>query len=872
MKTRISALVITLLIAISAFSQTPQAFKYQTVVRDVAGDLIQDQNVSFRMSVWDMDEFGVANLEYQETHSATTNQLGLVNFNIGGGNVVSGAFTGIEWGINSKVLEVELDPSGGSSYTTMGYTQLLSVPYSLYAESTGDIDEIVNFAGDTKINMPFNDKSIRFISQDIEFMRMTSAGYLGIGTTTPNEELEIHGSIRMQDGSQGPGKIMVSDGMGTASWTDPSILGDSGWTVSGNSMYSSVSGNVGIGTSYPGAKLAVAGHIWQTGLGNSVFIGQYAGENDDLSDNRNVFIGHGAGKDNTTGNNNVAIGFGSLEENTEGVYNIAIGSGPLYNNTSGFGNIALGFDALSANTSGDYNYAVGEYALQNNTSGEFNIATGTWALVQNTVGDNNIGMGNHSLTENITGNNNIAVGKYTLSNNTTGYSNVAIGARALNNNTTKSNLVAIGDSALYHNGEGATWEYEGERNTAIGSKALYSNTTGNGNTANGYQALYNNIDGQNNTAIGSRSLYSNTTGYYNTSLGSDALNSNTTGGSSTAIGKNALKYSTTGSNNAAIGMNAMVYNSTGSSNVGIGTGALYRNQGGDDNIAIGGGSLFNNEGDQNSAFGREAGYSNTNGNNNVFLGYHAGYNETGSNKLYIENSDANSNDALIYGEFDNDILKFHADVQLTKSTGDEMIIKNDNQWEHYNGVHDFGDGGDYFIMASKEGSAESAGIFGDGNHTTIWSPGDAAPGQNAAYLYMLDEDGFTDADGNPYNNGALKAYLNTSGNWISVSDKNKKENIKPLSSSLDKLMNINGYSYSLKQSNEEKSKGIKQETTYGVLAQEVETVLPEIIEKNDDGEYFVSYTEFIPVLIEAIKEQQQTIEKLQEEVNQLKKK
>ncbi|HNS47172.1 MAG TPA: fibrobacter succinogenes major paralogous domain-containing protein [Bacteroidales bacterium] len=103
--------------------------------------------------------------------------------------------------------------------------------------------------------------------------------------------------------------------------------------------------------------------------------------------------------------------------------------------------------------------------------------------------------------------------------NTTGYSNVATGVRALYHNTSRSNLVAIGDSALYNNGLGATDPWQASRNTAIGSKAMYNNTTGHRNTASGWQALYSSTTGYGNTAMGFQALYSSTTGSQNVAIG-----------------------------------------------------------------------------------------------------------------------------------------------------------------------------------------------------------------------------------------------------------------------------------------------------------------------------------------------------------------
>ena len=123
--------------------------------------------------------------------------------------------------------------------------------------------------------------------------------------------------------------------------------------------------------------------------------------------------------------------------------------------------------------------------------------------------------------------------------------------------------------------------------TAIGTGALFSNTTGSSNTASGFQALYSNTTGGNNTASGGYALFSNTTGSSNTGSGDGALYFNTTGGSNTASGGNALSSNTTGSFNTASGHRALFSNTTGLRNVAVGDGALKRNTTGSDNIALG---------------------------------------------------------------------------------------------------------------------------------------------------------------------------------------------------------------------------------------------------------------------------------------------
>ena len=118
-----------------AKAQAPQMMNYQAVVRDVSGNIQPNQTVSFRLGILQGSTSGIN--VFSETHSASTNAFGLVNLPIGGGTLVSGNFSGINWTTGPYFVQIELDDTGGSSYSLMGTSQLLSVPYALYAENSG---------------------------------------------------------------------------------------------------------------------------------------------------------------------------------------------------------------------------------------------------------------------------------------------------------------------------------------------------------------------------------------------------------------------------------------------------------------------------------------------------------------------------------------------------------------------------------------------------------------------------------------------------------------------------------------------------------------------------------------------------------------
>ena len=128
----------------AASAQSPQGIPYQAIARNASGVTISNTAVKVRFSI--RDSIATGAIKYQETHSATTSALGLFSVNVGMGTVVSGTFSGINWGKNAKFLQVELNTTGGTTYTDLGTTQMMSVPYALQAVS---IKMKTSIAGDT---------------------------------------------------------------------------------------------------------------------------------------------------------------------------------------------------------------------------------------------------------------------------------------------------------------------------------------------------------------------------------------------------------------------------------------------------------------------------------------------------------------------------------------------------------------------------------------------------------------------------------------------------------------------------------------------------------------------------------------------------
>jgi hypothetical protein len=192
--------------------------------------------------------------------------------------------------------------------------------------------------------------------------------------------------------------------------------------------------------------------------------------------------------------------------------------------------------------------------------------------------------------------------------------NTAEGTDALFSLTTGTDNTAIGFDALFSNTTGS-------ENTATGSDSLLLNTTGIRNMANGFAALEANTTGVRNTASGRAALARNTTGSDNTGDGHDALFSNTTGIHNTATGSFALLFSTTADDNTADGYAAMLFNTIGNRNAAVGYWALYNNTTGNNNTANGYSALVNNTtGNDNIALGNFAASNLTTGDNNIDIG------------------------------------------------------------------------------------------------------------------------------------------------------------------------------------------------------------------------------------------------------------
>jgi len=144
-----------LFLTASLTAQSPEKLNYQAVVRDGSNQLVKNSTIGLRIQILQGSEFGAA--EYVETHTPESNGNGVINLEIGNGTIVNGDFSGIDWSDGPYFLKTEVDPDGSDNYSITTTTELLSVPYALYAEKAAEVEKTptaFNVIGGTFQDLP----------------------------------------------------------------------------------------------------------------------------------------------------------------------------------------------------------------------------------------------------------------------------------------------------------------------------------------------------------------------------------------------------------------------------------------------------------------------------------------------------------------------------------------------------------------------------------------------------------------------------------------------------------------------------------------------------------------------------------------------
>jgi hypothetical protein len=436
-------------------------------------------------------------------------------------------------------------------------------------------------------------------------------------------------------------------------------------------------------------------------------------------------------------------------------------------------NYLIGHESGSNITTAQYNSFIGYQAGKNTTSGGNNIFLGYQSGFNNTSGNNNTFLGNQAGYGNTEGFYNVYLGYragYKSGYRTSGsftyhnYRNVFLGPFAGENSEGVSSSVFIGYDA-------GRFVVSGLRNTFVGGEAGENLTDDSDNSFFGNSAGKNLKNGNGNSIFGSRAAFFDTLSYRNSYFGESVAEDLISGNSNSFFGAWSGKEKTSGQNNSFLGFRAGENNAAGSNNVFLGS---YSGQ-------------------------------NNAGSGNVFIGYDAGSDMTGSDKLVIENSSAGLSGALIYGEFDNDELRFNATVGINRTP------------------------------------SSAYGLYVDGGTSTNYS--------------MLVYKG---------------AYAYGNG-FVSGSDKRWKKDINQIENPLQIVKQLRGVHYRWNR-NAYPDMKFDDRKHIGFIAQEVEKVLPEVVTADEKGYKGVNYSQITSVLVEAVKEQQNTIDSLNNKLRDMEQK
>lgn len=608
------------------------------------------------------------------------------------------------------------------------------------------------------------------------------------------------------------------------------------WLSNGTSVYlANPNNNVGVGTSAPTGKMEVKGDA-SIGIDEPLFA--VVNANSDTvfavySEGVRIWVNDDASK--STGNRGgfAVGGFNPSKALTNEYLRVTPDSVRIYIND----------DYIGAKASGNRGgFAVGGFSPSKGS------ITDDYLFVQDDstriyVMDSTAGFGVANLQSGLIESlmdlttQNYFIGHQSGQMMTTGIYNQFIGYNSGFSTTTGNYNSFIGYKSGYSNIGGSG--FQGGLNSFFGYLTGYSNTIGTKNTFLGYNAGFANSTGNLNVYIGAESGQYNTSGLANVFIGSDAAHDMTSGSFNTYIGFNTGHYVTQADYNTFVGSNAGERNSTGENNTNLGTFAGYYNQTGGCNVMVGKESGYFNSGSNNTVIGYMAGRGNSSGNSNIFVGYQAGYNETGSSKLYIENSNADSDNSLIYGNF----------------------ATNKLQVNNYLGVKIYPSYTlDVAGTANLNNGLTGTALRVNGYEALWFNDTYFSWGYGGTFNYFADPIGIA----NTAPNVALDVVgsIEYTGTITDVSDIRLKENIKYIDNALERLLTIKGFSYNLIGDSL---------IELGVSAQDVQKVFPEVVSivDHEKGYLGVSYIQLVPVLIEAVKEQQTIIDDQNKKISDL---
>ena len=246
-------LFVSVFLTVTLAAQVPAGFNFQAVARGADNAVLAGQNVGVRISLLRGGATGA--VAYSERHAVSTSDLGVFDLRIGAGDALDGKMEDIEWGSDTYYLKIDLDPDGGTDYVNMGATQLVSVPYALYAANAG--------GGSDDQTLSLNGTNLRIEDGNAVDLSALQDGVNDADADPANELQTLSLSSRTLSLSNGGGSVDLA----------PIIPADV-WTPSGtNEIY--YSGRVGIGVTTPesGVGLHVADDVFVQSNRGALLIG-----------------------------------------------------------------------------------------------------------------------------------------------------------------------------------------------------------------------------------------------------------------------------------------------------------------------------------------------------------------------------------------------------------------------------------------------------------------------------------------------------------------------------------------------------------------------------------------------------------------------
>ena len=503
--------------ACKLMAQAPQQINYQAVVRNASGQPVAAGTpVAIRFIIHDLTAAGT--VVFQELQHDTANQFGLINTEIG----LTASLTSVNWGTGAKYLQIETDVNNTGTFTDMGVSQLLSVPYALFsANGTTGPQGPVGPQGPQGPTGANGTNGVNGATGATGLQGPTGAnGPTGVngatGATGSNGTNGINGATGAT-GLQGPTGANGTNGVnGVTGATGAN--GTNG--INGNTGATGATGLQGPtganGTNGVNGATGATGANGTNGINGSTGATGATGLQGPTGANGTNGVNGATGATGANGTNGINGSTGATgvtgatgADGAQNAWGLTGNSGttaanfigttdtlPLYIKTNDslvgylpstllgniiFGqgnyvpagrlNVSIGTYTTGHNETGSYNVAIGAEDLAGNTSGQGNVAVGLTAMPNNTTGNNNVSLGTSSMYSNINGNNNIALGSNTLFEITAGNSNVAIGSNALLNLTSGNNNIAIGNNAGFAD--------TGTNSVFLGPNAGYNETGSN---------------------------------------------------------------------------------------------------------------------------------------------------------------------------------------------------------------------------------------------------------------------------------------------------------------------------------------------------------------------------------------------------------